>query len=125
MGIENADARPWGVQMGSDWDEWSHLTSTYPEGVKGADGKWIAKFDDDYGNDQYANAELIVRAVNSYDAMLAALEAVAELIADGIANHRLSCAVVTSEACDCYVSMVPDAIAAAKAGASDEKAKGE
>ena len=57
---QSAPPRPWLVVWEhSNPEGWACL------GIKADNGEWVARFDDDYGNDQAANAELIVEAVNA------------------------------------------------------------
>ena len=50
---------PWSVAWGRSDPE-----GLFCEGIKDSNGDWVARFDDDYGTNQGANAEAIVQSVN-------------------------------------------------------------
>lgn len=53
----------WILCIDHEWGEFGSHINTYCEGIKcGKD--WVVRFDDDYGNDQWANAALIVQLHN-------------------------------------------------------------
>ncbi len=73
---------PWSIAPCSDRQEYRDVVSEYeirPDGTQQAN--WIAQCDIQEGDQaaqNEANAELIVRAVNAHDDLVAALKAVAE-----------------------------------------------
>jgi hypothetical protein len=84
MSIENATKRPWATDGSRD----NHpgdlaIVQAETNGYFSTDGRRlgaIAYMEETFGQgtEDDANAELIVRAVNSYDAMLEALEAIVQ-----------------------------------------------
>jgi hypothetical protein len=60
---------PWGPETETEYGEpGTSWASTYVLGVKAADGRWVCKFDDDYGTDQMADAHLIAVAPDLLEA---------------------------------------------------------
>lgn len=72
---------PWVVSVGEESGEYFTPIYKYAEGVKEAYGehRWIVRFDDDYGTDQWADAHLISAAPE----LLAALSLARSMILSG------------------------------------------
>ena len=75
---DHATPGPWAVQSATEGD-WEHGYHHYVEGVCPQDASptaasWVFRFDDDYGSDQAADAELIVWMRNNLAELLVLAE---------------------------------------------------
>lgn len=59
--------RPWRLNWESEEDELFNVIHHYVNGIKDANNEWVIRFDDDYGTNQFCNANSIVRAINYLD----------------------------------------------------------
>ncbi len=66
-GLPQISPRPWKLDVQMEYGELFHPLFRYCRGILDANNEWVIRFDDDYGNDQWANAEFIVEIVNGYD----------------------------------------------------------
>ena len=53
----NRSPVPWRLEWDQEYGDFgSKIGSPYVTGIKAANNDWVVRFDDDYGNDQAANA---------------------------------------------------------------------
>lgn len=109
---ERATARPWkiGATMNYGKTNWSKMFIVHLSDGVAFDGCQVSDFDKER---QQANAELIVRAVNSFDAMKSVLE---QIIADYKAWESDSDIVSFGERMDANITDAELALELAKGG---------
>lgn len=65
--VHNPHVTPgkWNLIVGEEHGEMGTLLQRYCEGIRAEDGRWVVRFDDDYGTNQWADAALIVELHNA------------------------------------------------------------